>query len=125
MKELVGRGVDINSHDLFQRTALHAAAYAPSKKCAEFLIDRGASIDALDDIGMTPLMTACSRGKKKGSDVALLLLQHGADAKHVRIADGMTAYKFALSYGTDELLQALIAAGAEMPEPGFQIVRLK
>lgn len=126
MKALIELGVDINFRDSrYNQTALHAAASTGSKKTVAFLIEKGASLDSLDGISMTPLMHACSRGKKIGSAIALLLLGHGADATFVRAEDGMTAYKFAL-WGKclPEVLDSLRGAGAQLPEAGFQIIHL-
>ena len=62
-------------------------------------------------------MTACLNGKSKGSKVALMLLQAGADATVVRADDEMTALKFAVKRSTPEVLQALIDAGAQVDGP--------
>jgi ankyrin repeat protein len=97
-----------------------------SSKTVRFLLERGADIDCLDRKDMTPLMCACSKGKKKGSEAALLLIERGALATYTREADGMTALKFALwGQCNNDVLEALRAAGAEIPEAGFPIVLLK
>ena len=52
------------------------------------------------------------------------LLSAGADATYKRKGDGMNALSFALWGGcSEEVLQALIDAGAEPPSKDFKIVR--
>src|SRR5262249_24757370 len=64
-----------------------------------------------------PLMCACSCGGPDGGRVALLLLNAGADATVVRQSDEMTALKFAAKGCEPEVIQALIAKGAEVDGP--------
>lgn len=126
MKAAIHEGASLTEPDpSYGRTALHAAANQGSKKAVEFLIALGAPLNVLDGNMMTPLMCACSTGKKKGSEVALLLLGSGADPRHVRQEDGMNAYKFAL-WGrcSDEVFEKLQAVGEQPPEPGFRIIHL-
>lgn len=127
LEHLLAQGVEINCKESrFGATALHRAASRGSRKTVEFLLDNGAQLDLLDGNCMTPLMNACSTGKKKGSDVALLLLRRGADAKYVRAEDGMNAYKFALwGQCMPEVLRALLNAGASQPEPDFRVIHLR
>ena len=109
----------------FGRTALTAASSAGSKKTVEFLLKNGADLNKACNIEMTPLMHACHKGKKKGSEVALLLLKHGADAKYIRESDGMSAIKFAYwGQCTPEVFEQLIGAGATPPESDFRNIRL-
>lgn len=125
-KAAVDEGASVTEHDPFYgRTALHAAADGGSKNVAEYLVAYGAPLDVLDKNMMTPLMSACSKGKKSGSEVALLLLEKGADARYVRDDDGMDAMKFAL-WGrcTKEVIKKLQALGAAQPAFGFRIVHL-
>jgi ankyrin repeat protein len=126
LKLLLEAGVDVNCKDSnFGDTALHRAASMGSIKTVEFLLDNGANINFVNDTGMTPLMDACAKGKKKGGEVALLLLQRGANASYVRAADNMTAYAFALwGQCSEEVLAALLNAGATPPPLNFPIIRL-
>ncbi|MDR2317717.1 MAG: ankyrin repeat domain-containing protein [Pseudomonas sp.] len=94
----------------------------------KFLIEAGAPLDEIDRNGMTPLLNACCAGKKKGSEIAMLLLRAGADATYVRATDGMSAIKFGYwGYGecSAEVFAELRARGAPEPEPGFEILRLR
>lgn len=67
-------GVDVDFRSGFGRTALHEATQSRSKDVIEFLVQRGADIDALDDEGNTPLTLACN----DDFEIAKLLVQHGA-----------------------------------------------
>ena len=49
--------------------------------CVEILLEEGAEPGAATSLGHTPLMQACRAGYK---DVAVLLLEKGADAEQVR-----------------------------------------
>ena len=124
---LLGSGVSIDcKHSFYGSTALHFAASQGSLRTVEFLLDHGADVNLVDRNDMTPLMCACSTGKKKGSSVALKLLSQGANATYVREDDGMTAYMFALwGQCLPEVFDALKAAGAQPPGPDFPILRLR
>ena len=124
LEQLLAAGADIGAHEpLFNRTALHAASDQCHRKVVAFLIEHKAPLDALDGNSMTALMCACSKGKKKGSEVALLLIKAGADVQYVRKEDGMNAIKFALwGQCSKGVLEALVAKGAERPGPDFKVV---
>ncbi|MCX6774371.1 MAG: ankyrin repeat domain-containing protein [Candidatus Micrarchaeota archaeon] len=55
----------INETDLLKMTALHWAAGGGHTQICEFLLEHGASIDARDKNGETPLMWTISFGKTK------------------------------------------------------------
>ncbi|WP_440533074.1 ankyrin repeat domain-containing protein [Variovorax sp. YR566] len=120
---LLQQGVPIDAqHTHYKQTALHAAADAGHLPAVGYLIDQGADLNALDNIEMTPLMHACSRGR---STVALRLMAAGANVEHERSDDQMTALKFAL-WGrcSRTVIRQLLAQGAKRPEAGFPIVHL-
>lgn len=152
-KLLLDRGADASRVDRFGRTAMISSAGAgkiPAIKLlmqagasldgalnaavdrlliptVRFLIEEGAALDQLDCNDLTPLLNACFAGKKKGSEIALLLLRAGADATYVRASDGMSAIKFGYwGYGecSQEVFAELRARGAPEPGPDFEIVRL-
>jgi len=105
--------------------AMYAAVDHLRIPMVKFLIELGAPLDKPGNLALTPLLVACSRGKKKGSEIALLLLRAGADATYVREEDGMSATKFALwGQCTQEVFTALHLNGAPGVEDGFPIIRL-
>jgi uncharacterized protein len=55
VKFLVERGADVHGTGQFGWTALHAAAYQGLNDVIEFLVGKGAKIDAKDSYGQTPL----------------------------------------------------------------------
>ena len=119
MKLLLESGTNIDTKlGEFNSTALTTAAYLNLKTVTTFLIQNGANMN-LSGGGnnMTPLMLACSNGKSKGSAIALMLIQAGANVNHVRESDLMTALKFAVKRAKPEVVQALIDAGADIDGP--------
>ncbi|MDI3381595.1 ankyrin repeat domain-containing protein [Xenophilus aerolatus] len=120
VKALVKRGAKLTG-------ALYAASEALHVPLVKYLIEVGADLDEVSEDGneLTPLLTACSRGKKKGSEIALLLLRAGARADYVRQDDGMSAIKFALwGQCSKDVLAELQVRGSPTIEPGFPIIRL-
>jgi ankyrin repeat protein len=108
--------------------AMEAAVDGLRIAFVKFLIEAGAPLDQVNRNGMTPLLLACSAGKKKGSEIAMLLLRAGADATYVREEDGMSAIKFGYwGYGecSAEVFAELRARGAPEPESDFQILQLR
>ena len=124
LRSLIKQGVDLNVYRKTimnggsSCTALHTAASYGLVRSAELLISSGASLDLLDDLKLTPLMCACSRGGPDGSRVAMLLISAGANVKIVRHSDKMTALKFAAGECDAVVIQALIDNGAEVDGPG-------
>jgi len=118
MKLLLADGLDIDEvADYSGDTPIGTAAHHLLSRVIAFLIDAGADIDKPSTNEMTPLMIACSGGGKKGSQIALQLLEAGADVRYVRRADEMTALSFAAHSCTPEAIQALIDRGAVVDGP--------
>lgn len=72
-KFLVEQGVDINAAGQFGWTALHCATYQGLNDVIEFLVSKGAKIDAFDKLGQTPL------------SISLSVLTKDAGAKRLQI----------------------------------------
>ena len=89
MKLLIDRGADIDAGSKdgparLGRTAVHDAACKGRVKALEFLIGRGANVNAVDANGGTPLFAACASFESAATRVAVakILLDAGADATY-------------------------------------------
>ncbi len=85
VRKLLAQGADVNVRNHKQQTALHCAAKAGFVEIAEELLKNGAPVDAVDDKGDTPLMTALLstiKRKDRLQEVMKLLILHGADPHH-------------------------------------------
>jgi cytohesin len=140
---LLGRGAaDANAEDEGQSTPLHEAAHWGRKPVAELLIRYGANIGAKNERGSTPLHQAVCYGKEETAELliryganvnatdtkgrtplhmlcptctktAQLLVDNGADV-NARSQDGSRPLHHAASQGAEELIQFLIASGADV-----------
>lgn len=118
LKLLLKDGVGINERAKYSgMNPLQSAALAGHVKCLEHLITAGADLNATDAKDLTALMHACHLGKAKGSAAAMMLIEAGADVRHVRRSDGMTALKFAVNDCPPEVLRTLIEKGADVDGP--------
>jgi len=75
VKEYLKDGVDVNSRDWDNLTAVVAAASAGHKKLVQLLVREGADVNAMDKDNITALMEASIMGHK---DIAELLVKEGA-----------------------------------------------
>jgi ankyrin repeat protein len=57
---LIEHGADVNAAGQFGWTALHAASYQGLNDVIEYLVSKGGNIDALDQLGQTPLSISLS-----------------------------------------------------------------
>ena len=90
-------------------TPLILATYYNDKETANFLIEKGVHIDAVDDSGNTALMGVCFKGYTL---IAKKLISCGAD---VNIQNGMgaTSLIYAATFKHVEIARLLLANGAE------------
>ena len=92
------------------RTALMSAALVENLPRLQFLLERGADVEAVDaeDIG-TALMWACKMGHCKAA--RLLVECGGANVNAAKPVDGFTALMFASNYGHLETVRFLVERG--------------
>lgn len=82
---LVQRGADVDAVNEARQTALHGAAYMGANSLVQFLVDRGAKLNAQDAQGQTPFRIAeghlnvAAQGVTDWPKTAALLRQLGAD----------------------------------------------
>jgi len=117
MRLLLNDGVDINGIAVYSKgTALCGAASQGATRSVAFLIENGADVDQPSASGTSPLMFACSLGKKKGLQIALQLIAAGADVNYANSGES-TALKAAIDRPDPAIVQLLIDNGAEIDGP--------
>jgi ankyrin repeat protein len=95
LKKFLAAGFDVGSRSADGDSALHAAASAGARKAADFLLERGLSINLPGANGRTPLMTAVL-GKQ--TEMARWILRQGADPR-LKDKDGYAALMLAVREG--------------------------
>ncbi|XP_058797501.1 ankyrin repeat domain-containing protein 50-like [Phymastichus coffea] len=73
---MLRRGLDVNSRDPWNRTALHVACQINEIKLVKFLVEHGADVNSLDMEGYSPIMEA---GFVADKETIKCLLDAGAD----------------------------------------------
>jgi hypothetical protein len=87
----------------------HAAVSYSQIEIVKFLLEKGANVNVEDFEKDTPLYVA------ENVEMAQLLLDHGADPKHIN-EDGLSAAATALEEGWDQVAQLLAGiTGEELP----------
>jgi len=112
VRELIGRGADVDAKRGDGMTALHLAAERGHAEVAGALIDAGAAVDAGTRIGRyTPLHVAVRGGH---GAVVVRLLDAGADPNAVTTNSGVTALHLAAgAVGGAGAVAALLEHGAD------------
>ncbi|RCH88603.1 cyclin-dependent serine/threonine protein kinase [Rhizopus azygosporus] len=100
VKELIEGGMDVNSHDQFGYTAMHAAVSYNQTEIVKYLLDKGADVNVEDFDKDTPLFVA------ETVEMAQILLDRGADPKKVN-EDGFTPALTAFQEGWKEVAEYL------------------
>ncbi len=97
-------------------TALHWAAVSGKRNAVDYLVTRGANVDAKDKQGRTPLFAAAAVGR---ADVVEYLIMHGADMD-AKDSNGVTPLDVAIDRRRGEVVKLLTDLGAKtsgMPTP--------
>jgi outer membrane protein assembly factor BamB len=92
-----------------RREALWAAVRNGDTKAAQALLDKGADVNARNEIGITALWVAAGKGKP---ELVRLLLKAGADANARDAIWYETPLSMAVAEGNAETITALLRAGA-------------
>jgi len=103
----------INTVDAKGYTPLILAVYNYQPGIVNFLIAKGAELDAADMAGNTALMGVCFKGYK---DLAEKLIDAGADVNR-RNVNGATALTFVATFGHFKIAEKLLKMGADTNVP--------
>jgi ankyrin repeat protein len=95
LKKFVSAGFKIDSLSADGNSALHAAASAGARKAADYLLERGLTIDQPGASNRTPLMAAVL---SKQTEMVSWLLRQGADPR-LKDKDGYAALMLAVRVG--------------------------
>jgi ankyrin repeat protein len=76
---LLAHGAEVNASNSYRETALHQAAWEGLPGTAALLLEKGAALDMINDLELTPLDIADRQGRK--AVVRLLLSMHTAAKK--------------------------------------------
>ena len=111
VKLLVHSGADINvEEEETKATALLLAIMSGHTQIVQYLLDKGADINALSKDGHSSLMIAC---QYKHQDIVHLLLNYRADANTQNSKTTNTALHFACCKQLATAVELLLAHGAD------------
>jgi ankyrin repeat protein len=100
----------VEFRDEHQRTVTHLAVLIDNLELLEFALESGASLDACDDCGASPLTTALVSGHFRAAD---MLVTYGCDVDHCNPAL-QTALHVLATYGALDAVQWLLERGADV-----------
>ena len=110
VRRAVAAGVDVNSTDEQQRTALLFASFNGHTSVVKLLLDNGALLSQRDAMGRTALMFAATGDN---AETVGLLLETGADVNAVDTGEGFTSLMHAAAEGHVEVVKVLLKYGAD------------
>ena len=115
VKALLELGSDVNCQGGYWGTALQAAAYSGHVEVINLLLDAGAEINACQTGHYkTALMAACDHINDDRIDAVKALLERGADPSLRAGTQLLYPLQLASWRGSDQIVNALIAAGANV-----------
>ena len=103
-------GVNVNSADEEQRTALLFAAFNGHTLVVKLLLDSGALLSQRDGVGRTALMFAATGDNAEAVE---LLLEAGAEVNAVDTGEGFTALMHAAAEGHANVVKVLLKHNAD------------
>jgi uncharacterized protein len=100
---LIEQGADVNAaaDNAMKVAPVHAAAASCDRETMQLLLERGADVNAKQQLDYTALHGAASRGD---IEMGKLLLAHGAD-RNAKATDGMSPADVARKYGHPEFAE--------------------
>eukprot|EP00026_Physarum_polycephalum_P007291 Phypoly_transcript_07350.p1 GENE.Phypoly_transcript_07350~~Phypoly_transcript_07350.p1 ORF type:complete len:508 (+),score=115.34 Phypoly_transcript_07350:95-1618(+) len=114
IKSLAEKNVDINSFSADGVTPLHEAALNGNEKIASFLIEKGASVKSLSQVGAaaksTPLHCASSKGH---TQVGKILIEKGADL-NAKNLQGQAPIHCATAQNKHEMVKLLVESKCDI-----------
>ncbi|CAB3221760.1 unnamed protein product [Arctia plantaginis] len=114
VKELVEAGWDVNQPDHETVTLLHWAAINNRREIMQYLLSKGAAVDAIGgELQSTPLHWATRQGHLEAT---VLLMRAGADPS-IRDAEGCASLHLAAQFGHTAVVAYLVARGVNPDEP--------
>ncbi|XP_041973310.1 palmitoyltransferase Hip14 [Aricia agestis] len=114
VKELVEAGWDVNQPDHETVTLLHWAAINNRREIIEYLLSKGAVVDAIGgELQSTPLHWATRQGHLEAT---VVLVNAGADPS-VRDAEGCACLHLAAQFGHTAVVAYLVARGTPPDAP--------
>lgn len=117
---LLDAGADPAATNIWGATPFQFAAATGHKEVAELLLKMAGHYDARDALGRTALLMAAREESKEGEDIALWLLEMGADP-NVMAKDGKeTVMVNAVWTGKARLLRALVERGVKVAGTGLK-----
>ena len=118
IKELFARGVNVNACDLLGNTSLHLASQYGHYDMVQLLLENGYEVDALNSYKETPLYLAFNK------KIAQLLVTKGANLDARSELGGSTVIENAVSRGKKDIVEFLIAQGADIGLKGTRATNL-
>ena len=110
VRQAIEAGVDVNSIDEQQRSALLLASFNGHTSVVKLLLDQDALLGHRDAMGRTALMFAATGAN---AETVELLLDEGAEINAVDTGEGFTALMHAAAEGQVEVVQILLKNKAD------------
>ncbi|TWU08987.1 Ankyrin repeats (3 copies) [Symmachiella macrocystis] len=110
VQRAIESGMDVNTTDEQQRTALMFAAFNGHTPLVKLLLEQGASVGERDETGRTALMFAATGANAEAVE---LLIEAGAEVNAADTGEGFTALMHAAAEGQIKVVQVLLKHKAD------------